>query len=431
MTSLSVGFVGMSHLGLNSAVAAAEHGSTVMCFDTDSDLIAGLKRGIMPVAEPRLDEMVKKNLSRLQFTDDAVALERCDVVYVAQDVATDDQGRSDLAALDALLDLAFDHAGEAATIVVLSQVPPGYTRARQRPERTLIYQVETLIFGRAVERALRPERYIIGLADPSAPLPPAYEEFLRAHGDPPLLLMRYESAELAKISINCCLVASISVANTLAELCETIGADWSEIAPALKLDRRIGEYAYLVPGLGIAGGNLERDLVTVQRFAAQQGTDAGIVDAWIANSKHRKNWSYQTVKAEVLDRNPKARIAVLGLAYKEHTHSIKNSPAIACLNQLKDHDVAVHDPWVKGDVAPFAVDCATAIECAKGADVLLVLTPWPEFKSVDPTELANTMKGRLIIDPYRCISEARALSAGFDYISLGAPPARANPSAHA
>ena len=100
--------------------------------------------------------------------------------------------------------------------------------------------------------------------------------------------MRFESAELCKIAINCCLVSSISVANTLAELCEGIGADWSEIVPALKLDRRIGAYAYLAPGLGIAGGNLERDLATVVRLADGIGSDAGVVKAWVANSRHRK-----------------------------------------------------------------------------------------------------------------------------------------------
>jgi UDPglucose 6-dehydrogenase len=210
--------------------------------------------------------------------------------------------------------------------VALSQVPPGYTRARQRLGRTLIYQVETLIFGRAVERALNPERTIIGLPDPVAPLPPAYHAYLQGHGNPPLLPMRLESAELAKISINCCLVASVAVANTLSELCERIGADWSEIAPALKLDRRIGPHSYLTPGLGIAGGNLERDLATVLRFAEAHHTDAGVVAAWVANSRHRKAWSAQVVKAELLEKNPRARIAVLGLAYKENTHSIKNSP---------------------------------------------------------------------------------------------------------
>ena len=116
------------------------------------------------------------------------------------------------------------------------------------------------MFGRAVERATKPERFIVGSPDPGSALPPALDTYLRSFGCP-ILPMRLESAELAKISINCCLVASVSVTNTLAELCERIGADWSEIAPALRLDKRIGPFAYLSPGLGLAGGNLEREIL--------------------------------------------------------------------------------------------------------------------------------------------------------------------------
>lgn len=425
MSNPTVGFVGMTHLGLNSAVAGAERGFDMVCFDTDVALVVRLNNGELPVVEPDLDDLVAKNAARLTFTDDATELKRCDVVYVAPDVSTDDQGQSDLSILNGLLDLTFDHARDDAAIVVLSQVPPGYTRERQREGRTLIYQVETLIFGRAVERALEPERTIIGLVDPKQPLPDAYRAYLDGHGNPPLLPMRYESAELAKISINCCLVASVSVANTLAEICEKIGADWSEIVPALKLDRRIGQYSYLAPGLGIAGGNLERDLATVIRFAEAHDTDAGVVSAWVHNSQYRKDWGYRTLKAEVLDKNPDARIAVLGLAYKENTHSIKNSPSLACVSQLDGRNVAVYDPVVKGAVVPFAEDCASIDACLAGADVLMIMTPWAEFKALDVDAVKTAMQGRLVIDPYRCLSEDAAVAAGLDYITLGVPPIRA------
>lgn len=420
-----VGWVGMTHLGLNSAVAGAERGFSIVCFDTDADLIARLNCGDMPVLEPTLDDLVARNKDRITFTADVDQLKGCDLIYVAPDIATNDLGQSDLAPIDQLLDLAFNHTNPDAVVVVLSQVPPGYTRARARPGRILIYQVETLIFGQAIKRALYPERTIIGLADPKAPLPANYHAYLDGHGSPPLLPMRYESAELAKISINCCLVASVSVANTLAELCEKIGADWSEIAPALKLDGRIGPKAYLTPGLGIGGGNLERDLATVMHFAEQYGTDGGVIAACIANSVHRKGWSAQAAKAQILAKNPNARIAVLGLAYKENTHSIKNSPSIACLNELMGVDLAVFDPVVKGAVVPFATDCASIEECVVGADALMILTPWAEFKSLDLMKLAELMTGRDIIDPYRCIDCAQAIEMGFSYITLGEPPRHA------
>ena len=316
---MRIGYAGMTHLGLNSAVAAADRGFEVIGYDPDAQRVAALGRGELPVVEPELPQMLAKNAARIRFTADAGALAACELVYVAPDVPTDDHGRSDLAGIDALVGQVDAALPAAAVLVILSQVPPGYTRARTRPGRLLHYQVETLIFGRAMERARFPERFIVGCADPAWPLPPALARFLESFGCP-VLPMRYESAELAKISINFCLVAQVSVANTLAELCENIGADWSEIAPALKLDQRIGPHAYLAPGLGIAGGNLERDLATVLALSEKHGADAGIVSAWLANSSHRKDWAWRMLDKLVLSRQPDARIAVLGLAYKENTH---------------------------------------------------------------------------------------------------------------
>ena len=424
MSRPTVAYAGMTHLGLCSAIAAASKGFETIAFTPDAALVAALQVGKLPVLEPDLDDLLATHRACISFTADAQRLRDADIVYVAPDVPTDDDGRSDLAPLDHLLDQVFASTRPDAVIVVLSQVSPGFTRARQRPGRILYYQVETLIFGRAVERATLPERFIVGCADPRQPLPAALGDYLGAF-DCPILPMRFESAELAKISINFCLVASISVANTLAELCEGIGADWSEIVPALKLDRRIGAYAYLAPGLGIAGGNLERDLATVLRFAATHATDAGVVSAWIANSRHRKGWSARVIKEELLERKPQAKLAALGLAYKENTHSIKNSPAIDCLNALRGSDITVFDPAVGAEVVPFAKGAASAMACVEGADALLILTPWPQFRELDVAALARAMRGRLIVDPYRVLAADRAVAAGFDYITLGVPPMRA------
>jgi len=319
-----IGYVGMTHLGLCSAIAAASKGFVVRAVDRDATLVGQLNAGKLPVVEPGLEDLLAANRASICFSSDATELSACDVIYVAPDVSTNDIGKSDLAGLDELLQFTLENCRRNAIVIVLSQVPPGYTRARQQPGRQLLYQVETLIFGRAVERAVSPERFIIGCPDPATPLPAPMSAFLGAFGCP-ILPMRFESAELCKIAINCCLVSSISVANTLAELCEGIGANWAEIVPALKLDRRIGAYAYLAPGLGIAGGNLERDLATVVRIADGIGSDAGVVKAWIANSRHRKRWAVDTIRKVVLAANPDALIAVWGLAY-----SLDKKLAVAC-----------------------------------------------------------------------------------------------------
>jgi UDPglucose 6-dehydrogenase len=416
----TIGFVGMTHLGLCSAVAAASKGFSTIGFDSDPELVRRLDAGQLPVVEPDLDNLLRAHRARISFSADADRLQHCDVVYVAPDVPTDDRGRSDLAPLERLLDLTFRHARADAVIVVLSQVPPGFTRSRQRPGRTLYYQVETLIFGRAVERATAPERFIVGCADPSVALPPPYRAFLGAFGCP-ILPMRFESAELTKISINCFLVASVSVTNSLAELCEHVGAQWSEIAPALRLDRRIGNYAYLNPGLGLAGGNLERDLETVIRFSEAHATDGGVIRAFIANSEHRKDWVWRRLQAELLAKTPAAAVGILGLAYKENTHSTKNSAAVALIRKIEAASVRVYDPVVPATAVahPSLVAAPSALDAAKDADAVAIMTPWPEFRSLSCDALARAMRGRLVLDPYGMLDMAEALRAGLEYRKLG------------
>ena len=421
-----IGFVGMTHLGINSAVAAAERGFTVIGFDLEAERIESLKRRELPVVEPDLPELLVRNQARLSFTGRIGDFTDCDVVYVSPDVPTDDQGQSDLSGIRTLIGRVDVALRPETVLVVLSQVPPGFTRSLSWPAERRFYQVETLIFGRAIERALHPERFIVGCADPKTALPKPLAGFLDAFGCP-ILPMRYESAELAKISINCCVVASVTVANTLAELCERIGADWSEIAPALKLDKRIGPHAYLGPGLGLAGGNLERDLSTMCRLADAYGTDAGVVRAWMTNSSHRRDWALRTLHGEVLAANPKAVIGVLGLAYKENTHSTKNSPSLALIAQLKPWRLRVHDPVVPASAAahPDATGCASALEAAQGANALVIMTPWPAFRDLKADQLARSMAGRAVIDPYHVLDGKAVAAAGLDYFTLGVPPLRA------
>ena len=407
-----IGFAGMTHLGVNSAAAAMQRGFEVVGFDSNGTVIEALKQGRAPVTEPGLEEILRNKKDFSTFTAVASDLRRCAVVCISTDVATDDQGRSDLAPVRALIDSVIPALSPAAVLVVLCQVPPGFTRTIKLPQDRLFYQVETLVFGIAVERAINPERFIVGCADPARPLPAAYREYLSAFGCP-ILPMRYESAELAKIAINCCLVASVSVANTLAELCERIDADWSEIVPALKLDKRIGAHAYLSPGLGIAGGNLERDLATVIRLAGERGTDAGVVKAWVANSRHRRDWAARKIREVLLDGNPKAIVAVWGLAYKENTNSVKNSPSLATIAQLPGTALRLHDPVVPGSTAK------DPLEVARGADALMVLTPWPEYRSIEPARIAAAMRGRIVLDPYKVLDAKAAAGAGLRIHTLG------------
>ena len=420
---MRVGFAGMTHLGVNSAAGALSRGFDVIGYDADTSVIAGLRRGEPNVVEPGLPEVLRKNAARARFTSGLADLSACDLVYIASDVPTDDSGASDLAGIRKLIDAVLAAMPRSAVLVVLCQVPPGFTRALALPRERLFYQVETLVFGQAVERAANPERIIVGCADPAAPLPRALHEFLSAYACP-ILPMRYESAELAKIAINCCLVSSVSVANTLAELCERIGAAWSEIAPALKLDRRIGQHAYLAPGLGIAGGNLERDLATVCRLADEQGTDAGVVRAWIANSRHRKDWVLHALYRSVLSKIDDPVIAVLGLAYKQDTRSTKNSPSLALLAHLAPFRVRVFDPVVPASEAahPRCHAASSEHDACEGADALAVMTPWAQFSRLDAPQIAKRLRGKVVLDPYAVLKATECRAAGLEYRTLGQKP---------
>jgi len=414
-----IGFAGMTHLGIVSGLAAAAKGAPVIAFDPDSGLVARLTQGDFPINEPRLAELWAAHRNQIRFTSRASDLAACDLVYVAPDVPTGDSGESDLAPVRRLLEIV-GQAAAARTRILLSQVPPGFTRGLGAAG--IYYQVETLVFGRAFERALEPERFIVGCADPAHALPPAYRSFLERFGCP-ILPMRYESAELAKIAINCCLAASVTVANSLAELAEGVGADWSEIVPTLRLDRRIGPHSYLTPGLGLSGGNIERDLSTVTRLADAAGADASAIRAMLANSRHRKDWPLRRFGELVADRVKHPRVALWGLAYKENTHSTKNSPALGFLAGLRNSTVWAYDPWVPDDrrFPPNIAQAANPLEACRDADALAILTPWPEFRTVAPADVAAAMKGRILLDPYRMLDPEACRAAGLRQAVLGAP----------
>jgi UDPglucose 6-dehydrogenase len=348
------------------------------------------------------------------------------VLYIAKDVPTSTSNISDTSVISALIEEILLVVKDGAIVVIHSQVSPGFSRNivrlvnDQARSIKLYYQVETLVFGLAVHRVLEPERYIVGCEDPTQPLPQAYAAILKAFGCP-LFLMRYESAELAKIAINMFLVSSVITASTLAEISEEIGADWSEITPTLRLDKRIGAHAYLSPGLGIAGGNLERDLVSVQTMAQRYGTDAEIVSAWLSHSKYRAQWVLRQLAQHVFSRNSNPTIAVWGLAYKKDTHSIKNSAGVALLDTLKSQKIRAFDPAVTLEMASntSASQALDALDACRGADALAIMTPWSDFLTIDPKHVAAAMSGRDIFDPYQLLDAAKYQALGFSIHCLG------------
>lgn len=430
MASL-IGFAGLSHLGIVSSICAASKGFDAIGYDARPDLCADLGAGRLPILEPGLPELLVACRDRLRFTSDPTSLSGCDIIYLSLDVPTDESNCSDDSDLRRLIHSVLPHAKPNAILVVLSQVRPGFTRklsAEIQPSLTrgglqLFYQVETLVLGRAVERALRPERYILGCADPGNRLPARLAELLGAF-DCPVFQMGYESAELAKISINVLLAASLSATNTLAEICEAVGADWAEIVATLYLDKRIGPHAYLSPGLGIAGGNIERDLVTIKDLAAERGANDCVPAAFITHSQYRRDWVLRVLHRHVLTRQNQPTVAVWGLSYKPNTKSVKNSPTLVLLDSLRSVPVRLYDPQATLDQAyPQVVQVTCALEACQDAGVLVIMTGWEEFSSISSASVKEALVQPIVIDPAAAWSRRDLSADGFAYFTLGKPAA--------
>lgn len=418
MKKIKIAYIGMSHLGLISAIGSASKGYKVICFDNNLEIINKLKSNNFIYSEPNLNQLFEKFKSNILFTNNLQDINQCDLVYIAKDVPTDDKGNSDLFSIISLIDTIKNSISDNSLLIILSQVPPGFTNKILFDKSRLFYQVETLIFGKAIERTLNPERFIIG--SNKKVLPKKLSDFLNSYNCP-ICIMKYESAELSKIAINMFLVSSVSTTNTIAEMCEKIGANWDEINPVLKLDKRIGNHAYLKPGLGIAGGNLERDLATFKNLAKIHKTEHSIIDSWKKNSQHRANWALSKFNDFFFKEKTKKNIGILGLAYKENTNSIKNSCSLKLMKSLKKHILYAYDPIIKELPNNFNfVKIQKSIQNVyENADLLIIMTPWEDFKELNPKTLFKKLKEKLIIDPYGILNNDLCQSSGLKYYKLG------------
>jgi len=230
--------------------------------------------------------------------------------------------------------------------------------------------------------------------------------------------MSFESAELSKIAINCYLASSLSITNTLSELSDSLGGSWDEIIPTLQLDKRIGKFAYLKPGLGISGGNIERDLATIKSIGLTNNVNVQCIDSMIQLSKYSKQWLYRNIR-KYIDNDINLKISVLGLAYKENTNSIKNSPSIELLKKIKNSSVKAYDPLIKNINIKGVIMSDSALEAIKNSDILVIATPWEEFRSINLSKIKKQMNGNIIIDPYKILDEESLKKLNFMYYSIG------------
>ncbi len=413
MKNFTIGFVGLSHLGLNYLAASAEKKFNVIGIETDNKLLSKIKNFDIPYEEKNLKKTLKKNKKRIFFSNKFHFLNTCNLVFVSKDVSTNKTGVPNLKEIVKLINSARKNINSQGSLVILSQLRPGFMRKINFNKKLLYYQVETLIFGKSLDRALNPERIIIGCNESNSKINNSYLKYLKRFNCP-IIKMSYESAELTKIAINIFLASSITTTNVLSEICSTIGANWEEIKPALKLDSRIGPKAYLKPGLGISGGNIERDIMSLKKLSFKNLNLLNFANSLNHNSRYMKKWVLRKLKQEKIF-NSRERISILGLSYKENTNSIKNSPSISLIKSLKNNNIKVFDPKAK---LPLNLKrCQQVGKNDKSllrSKILILMTPWKIFRNIKITKNV-----KLIIDPFKMINIKNIKNKKVKYYSLG------------
>jgi UDPglucose 6-dehydrogenase len=414
-----VGFLGMSHLGINYAVASAEKGFDVICYDPNYEKIKNLINNKIDFYEPDLEKLLKKNKKKIFFTNQINLIKKCDLIFLSQDVPTNYKNESNLILIRNLIKETILHLNKKSCFVILSQVHPGFTRQISLNKNRLYYQVETLIFGQALNRIFNAERIIIGSSHLKNKINKYYSFFLKKFKCP-IINLTYESAEIAKISINIYLIMQVCTSNLLASVCEKIGADWSGVISTLKLDRRIGNYAYLNPGLGLSGGNLERDLKTLIEVVKKNSIHDTILQSFFLNSKISKDWVLRKIKKLRLNKK-KDKIAILGLTYKENTDSIKNSPSIDLIQKLNKYKIFAFDP--KANISSLKninmFRSYSINQTLENAKVLVIMNKWSEFKKISIKKLKKKLLQKNIIDPFGVLKELNLQNKGFNYHVIG------------
>ena len=411
---------GLTHLGVCMSIAAHEAGLDVVAFDTDSARVEAARTADFDAAEPGVVDFLRSRHDRYLITGETGALADVDLVMIAVDTVLDENGDNDDHEVVDLLELLAGHLAPEVPIVIASQVRPGFTRTHEHLHPSLYYFMETLIFGRGLERAMHPERYIVGRSSQGPALPSTLQEFLDLPGCP-VHVMSYESAELTKLSANYVLSASITAANSLADLAQRLGANWQDIEAALRDDRRIGEKSYITAGLGIGGANLTRDLFGIRAMSDRLGADSSFSATMLEHSAYMRDWILRTI-IDVRRGTRLGRLAVLGLAYKPGTQSMRGGSGIDLVDTFESVlDVLVHDPAVAMPDRPDgsrAVQARSAREAMEGAQVIALTTPWPEYRD-EVREFLATNPETILIDPYRLVDRGWAQSPHTRIIQLG------------
>ena len=425
--------VGTGYVGLVLGACLAETGNQVACADVDSEKIDALKENRIPIYEPGLEPLVRSNQrdGRLEFTTDVGdAVERADVVFIAVGTPPDEDGSADL---QHVLDVARtigQHMNRSKVVVTKSTVPVGTAdkvRVAIAEHTDLPFHVcsnpEFLKEGAAVDDFMKPDRVIVGVDSEEAAetLRDLYGPFVRTGN--PLMFMDIRSAELTKYAANAMLATRISFMNQIAELCERIGADVTMVRKGIGTDERIGS-AFLFPGPGYGGSCFPKDVKAIIQAGEEHGMSLDVLKS-VEEVNHRQKQRVAGKLREALGTLKGKTVGVWGLAFKAKTDDVRESPAIDLIEAVLEEggSVRAHDPEALASAVRLfgerIVYCENAYDALEGADALVIMTEWLEYRNPDFDRVRSTLAQPLIVDGRNLYDPARMADLDIRYISIG------------
>jgi UDPglucose 6-dehydrogenase len=432
---LKIGVVGTGYVGLVVGACLAENGNSVACVDIDAKKIGALERGEIPIYEPGLSELIPRNVAeeRLRFTTDlAGVVAASEILFIAVGTPQDKDGSADMTYVLQVAEAVGKAMNGFKIVITKSTVPVG-TAARVRDviakitkhPFAVVSNPEFLKEGTAVDDFLKPDRVIIGTDDPKveATMRELYEPFVRTGH--PILVMDHASAELTKYAANAMLATRISFMNEIANLCDKVGADVRHVRMGIGTDVRIGA-SFLFPGVGYGGSCFPKDVKALIRIGHEVGSELHVVAAVDKANEDQKTILLPRIAARLGNLKGKV-IAIWGLAFKPRTDDMREAPALALIEGLvaQGATVRAYDPKaievarrMTGEL-PGVTYCQRSFDAVEGADALVLVTEWNEFREPDFARIKSLMKRPLVFDGRNVYSPAHMKELGFEYEGIG------------
>ncbi|WP_417383787.1 UDP-glucose dehydrogenase family protein [Gimesia sp.] len=431
---MKIAVIGTGYVGLVTGTCFAESGNHVTCIDIDEKKVQRLNEGEIPIFEPGLEEMVKRNSKarRLLFTtsyDEAIPEAKC--IFIAVGTPQQEDGSANLQSIWKVAESLAPLLAEDSIVIIKSTVPVGTNRKLAEMLQKLTGRVvdvasnpEFLKEGAAIDDFSKPDRVVVGVSRPeiSDTLHELYKPFLRTEN--PFLSMELESAEMTKYVANCMLATKISFINEMANLCERVGADINQVRRGIGHDQRIG-FSFLFPGVGYGGSCFPKDVSALISVAKNQQMEPSILNAVDQVNTAQKKVLFEKVNHYFKGELQGKTFAIWGLAFKPKTDDIREAPALVLIDQLLEAgaQLKVHDPVAMDNVKEIYGDQLAYFDhhydTLQGADALIIVTEWNEFRNADFDYILHKLSNSVIFDGRNLYEPAKMKQKGFDYIGIG------------